>query len=125
MLDHLSLGTMNLARAIAFYDAALAPLGVVRVWTYDDAVGYGYSGSDDKLAIKHRLGFVAPGPGFHVALTARRRPDVDAFFREALAHGGADRGPPGLRPQYGPNYYAAFVGDPDGHHIEAVCHEPE
>jgi catechol 2,3-dioxygenase-like lactoylglutathione lyase family enzyme len=123
MLDHLSLGTSNLARAMAFYDAALAPLGIVRVWTFEDAVGYGHSGGDDKLAIKQRPGSAAPGPGFHVALTARTRPAVDEFFRAAMAHGGTDHGQPGLRPNYGPNYYAAFVADPDGHQVEAVCHE--
>lgn len=98
----------------AAYDASLAPLGIVRVWSYPDAVGYGPPGGDDKLAIKHRPGFVAPGPGFHLALTARARSEVDAFFEAAIAHGGKDDGPPGLRPRYGPNYYAAFVVDPTG-----------
>ena len=124
MLDHLSLGTSDLSRAIRFYDVVLAPLGVVRVWTHADAVGYGPPGGADRLAIKQRPGFVPPSPGFHVALAARTRLEVDAFFREALAHGGTDRGGPGLRSQYGPGYYAAFVADPDGHLLEAVCHEP-
>ena len=123
MLDHLSLGTTNLQRAMKFYDAALAPLGVARIWTRADGVGYGYPGDEDKLAIKLRPGAAVPGPGFHVALTARARVEVDAFFRAALDHGGTGDGDPGLRPQYGPGYYAAFVVDPDGHHIEAVCHE--
>jgi catechol 2,3-dioxygenase-like lactoylglutathione lyase family enzyme len=122
VLDHLSLGTADLARAVEFYDAALAPLGIVRVWTRPDEVGYGRPGGDDQLAIKRRPGFVAPAPGFHVALSARTRPDVDAFFRAAVAHGGTSDGEPGLRPHYGPGYYAAFVVDPDGHHVEAVCH---
>jgi catechol 2,3-dioxygenase-like lactoylglutathione lyase family enzyme len=124
MLDHLSLGTRDLARAAAFYDAALAPIGIVRVWSYPDAVGYGYASGDDRLAIKQRPGFVAPGPGFHLAVTARTRLEVDAFFRAAVAHGGTSDGEPGLRPHYGPAYYAAFVVDPDGHRVEAVCHEP-
>ncbi|MCB9653519.1 MAG: VOC family protein [Deltaproteobacteria bacterium] len=123
MLDHLSLGTSNLKRATLFYDAALAPLGVVRLWTCSDAVGYGHLGEGDKLAIKHRPGFVAPGAGFHLALTACARSEVDAFFRAAVAHGGVSDGDPGLRPRYGPGYYAAFVLDPDGHRLEAVCHE--
>jgi len=122
MLDHLSLGTTDLVRATAFYDAALSPLGVVRVWTHEDAVGYGYPGEDDRLAIKRREGFVAPRGGFHVALVARSRAEVDAFFRAAVEKGGMDDGPPGLRPHYGPTYYAAFVVDPDGHRLEAVCH---
>jgi catechol 2,3-dioxygenase-like lactoylglutathione lyase family enzyme len=123
MLDHLSLGTTNLERATAFYDAALAPLDIVRVWSKADGVGYGNPGGEDKLAIKQRPGASAPGAGFHVALTARTRLAVDAFFRAALAHGGIGDGDPGLRPHYGAGYYAAFVVDPDGHHVEAVCHE--
>jgi len=123
MLDHLSLGTADLGRAAAFYDAALAPLAIVRVWTFPDAVGYGPSGGDDRLAIKQRPGFVAPGAGFHLALTAQTRAGVDAFFHAAIAHGGTSDGEPGLRAQYGPGYYAAFVVDPDGHRLEAVCHE--
>lgn len=122
MLDHVSLGTADLARATAFYDAVLAPLDVVRVWSTPDAVGYGYRGGGDRLAIKQRAGFAPPGAGFHLALAARRPDDVDAFFRAAVAHGGTADGEPGLRPRYGPGYYAAFVIDPDGHHIEAVCH---
>jgi catechol 2,3-dioxygenase-like lactoylglutathione lyase family enzyme len=123
MLHHLSLGTADLGRAAAFYDAALAPLGIVRVWSHGDAVGYGAPGGDDKLAIKQRGGFVAPGPGFHLALAARSPADVDAFFRAAIAHGGTADGEPGLRAHYGPHYYAAFVIDPDGHRLEAVCNE--
>lgn len=123
MLDHLSLGTANLERAIAFYDAALTPLGVVRVWTQPDAAGYGYAGEDDKLAIKERPGFMAPTGGFHLALSARTRSEVDAVFRAAVTHGGTSDGDPGLRPHYGPGYYAAFVVDPDGHRLEVVCHE--
>lgn len=123
MISHLSLGTAELARAQAFYDAALAPLGFVRVWSHPDAAGYGLPGGEDQLAIKQRPGFAAPGAGFHVALTAATRAQVDAFFEAALAHGGVDEGRPGLRPHYGAGYYAAFVRDPDGHRIEAVCHE--
>jgi catechol 2,3-dioxygenase-like lactoylglutathione lyase family enzyme len=98
MLDHLSLGTTNLESAMTFYDAALAPLGVVRVWTRGDGVGHGYPGDEDKLAIKRRQGAAVPGPEFHVALTARTRLEVDAFFRAALDHGGTGDGDPGLRP---------------------------
>jgi catechol 2,3-dioxygenase-like lactoylglutathione lyase family enzyme len=122
MLDHVSLGTGDLARATAFWDAALAPLGIVRVWTHSDAVGYGPPGSDDRLAIKARPGFTAPGSGFHLALTASTRAAVKAFFQAAIDHGGRSDGDPGSRPQYGATYYAAFVIDPDGHRIEAVYH---
>ena len=121
MLHHLSFGTCDLARSTAFYDAVLTALGYARVWADGTAVGYGYPGSGDKLAIKLRPGGVtAPGPGFHVAFAAKDREAVARFYDAALAHGGKDNGPPGLRPQYGEKNYAAFVFDPDGHAIEAV-----
>jgi catechol 2,3-dioxygenase-like lactoylglutathione lyase family enzyme len=120
MLHHLSLAVSDLDRAANFYDAALAPLGYVRVWTAADAVGYGPPGGGDELAIKHRPGAVAPGPGFHVALAAPSRSAVDRFHAAALRHGGQDHGAPGLRPRYGASYYAAFAIDPDGHRLEAV-----
>jgi catechol 2,3-dioxygenase-like lactoylglutathione lyase family enzyme len=120
MIHHLSIGVSDLRRATAFYDAALAPLGYVRVWADDTAVGYGRPGGDDGLAVKLRHNAKAPGPGFHVALDARSQEAVAAFHAAALAHGGRDNGPPGLRPHYGPTYYAAFVIDPDGYETEAV-----
>jgi len=127
MLHHLSLGVVDIERAAAFYDAALAPLGYVRVWSdlrpgqSNQAVGYGVPGGGDGLALKHRPdGQRPPGPGFHVAFTAPDRQAVDAFHRAALQLGSRDNGAPGLRAHYGPHYYAAFVIDPDGHNIEAV-----
>jgi catechol 2,3-dioxygenase-like lactoylglutathione lyase family enzyme len=121
MLHHLSFGTADLARSTAFYDAVLAALGYARVWADDTAVGYGYPGGGDKLAIKLRSGDIAvPGPGFHVAFAAADRDAVARFYKAAPQHGGRDNGPPGLRTQYGENYYAAFVFDPDGYAIEAV-----
>ncbi|MCA9706747.1 MAG: VOC family protein [Myxococcales bacterium] len=123
MIDHLSLGVADLARAGAFYDAVLATLGHARVWTADDAIGYGPPGGDDRLALWARPGAEPlPRPGFHLALTAPDPAAVRAFFAAALQHGGRDDGPPGLRPRYGPGYYAAFVLDPDGHRLEAVHH---
>ena len=121
MLHHISLGVADLQRSAAFYDAALGALGYVRVWTDESAIGYGLPGGGDKLAIKERGGeTVAPGPGFHVALAAPDQRSVARFHEAALQHGGRDNGAPGLRPHYGPAYYAAFVFDPDGHPIEAV-----
>jgi catechol 2,3-dioxygenase-like lactoylglutathione lyase family enzyme len=123
-LGHLSLGVADLARSIAFYDAALAPLGGVRVWRDERGAGYGPPGGGDRLALKRQAAPVRPpGPGFHLAFDAPDRAAVDAFHAAALAHGGTCDGPPGLRPQYGPTYYAAFVIDPDGHRLEAVHQE--
>lgn len=131
MLHHISFGVADIDRAVAFYDAALAPLGYVRVWEdirpgeADQAVGYGLPGGGDKLALKFRPeGQRPPGPGFHLALAAPDRSAIAKFFEAAIKHGGTDNGAPGLRSHYGPNYYAAFVVDPDGHHIEAVFNSP-
>jgi catechol 2,3-dioxygenase-like lactoylglutathione lyase family enzyme len=125
MLHHLSFGVTDLTRSAAFYDAALSELGYVRVWADKTAVGYGYAGGDDKLAIKLRpTGIIVPGPGFHVAFAAPSREAVSRFYEEALRHGGKDNGAPGLRPDDGEHYYAAFVVDPDGYRIEAVINEP-
>ncbi|MBN9218405.1 MAG: VOC family protein [Mesorhizobium sp.] len=131
MLHHISLGASDIERSAAFYDAVLAPIGYVRVWDDlrpgedDQAVGYGVAGGGDKLAIKHsHKGNRPPGPGFHLAFAAPDRESVARFHAAALAHGGRDNGAPGLRAHYGPHYYAAFVVDPDGHHIEAVFNAP-
>lgn len=124
MLHHVSFAVRNLARSAIFYDAAFQALDYVRVWTAEDAIGYGAGGEGDKFAIKARPEQVcSPSPGFHLAFTAGSREAVDAFFAAAIAHGGRDDGAPGLRPHYGPRYYAAFVIDPDGYRIEAVINE--
>lgn len=121
MLGHLSFGVADLPRAVAFYDAALSALGYVRVWMTDTQAGYGLPGGGDRLALKLQTSAVIlPGPGFHLAFVAPSTVAVDRFHAAALACGGTDEGAPGLRPHYGPNYYAAFVRDPDGHKLEAV-----
>lgn len=129
ILDHLGFGVSDYGRAKAFYDAALSPLGISVVMEVGPAqteqgnwaAGYGrgrkpefWIGSDGRTE-----------PPLHLALLAENRAQVRAFHRSALAAGGRDNGGPGLRPHYGPDYYAAFVLDPDGHNIEAVCHGPE
>ena len=126
-LHHVSLGVRDLAVSLRFYDAVLAPVELVRVWSDlrpgqpNQAVGYGPAGAGDLLALKERPdALVTAGTGFHLAFAARNRTAVDAFHAAALAHGGACSGPPGLRPAYGEHYYAAFVTDPDGHRLEAV-----
>jgi catechol 2,3-dioxygenase-like lactoylglutathione lyase family enzyme len=121
MLGHLSFGVTDLAKASAFYDAALRPLGYVRVWDGEHGIGYGVPGGNDKLALFAQLDPVAPpGPGFHLAPIAPTRAAVDAFHAAALRMGGRDEGAPGPRPDYGTAYYAAFVIDPDGYKLEAV-----
>lgn len=125
MLHHLSLGVVDVERAARFYDATLAPLGYVRVWSdlrpgeTGQAVGYGEPGGGDRLALK-QVERVLVYAGFHLALAAPSRAAVDAFHAASLTAGGTDHGAPGLRERYGPDYYAAFVIDVDGHRLEAV-----
>lgn len=127
MIDHITFGVSDIARSISFYDQALASLGVRRLFDVPkensdgiQATGYG----DDRpwFWVSEEN---APLGLFHVALQAKSRSDVDAFFAAAIRAGGTDNGKPGLRPRYHPNYYAAFVFDPDGHNVEAVCHLSE
>jgi catechol 2,3-dioxygenase-like lactoylglutathione lyase family enzyme len=121
MLSHLSLGVRDLEQAAAFYQKVLAPLGYVCLFAKDHAVGFGEPGRLDELALFAKSQeSAAPGPGFHLAFTAPSRDSVDAFHVAAIAAGATDAGVPGLRPQYGATYYAAFVVDPDGHKLEAV-----
>jgi catechol 2,3-dioxygenase-like lactoylglutathione lyase family enzyme len=124
MIDHVGIPVSDYAGTKAFYEKALAPLGYVvlmemRQHEHDaPAAGFGRDGKPD---------FWIGGEGglaksVHIAIVAADRAEVDGFHRAALAAGGRDNGRPGLRPQYHANYYAAFVLDPDGHNIEAVCH---
>lgn len=130
MLHHISLGVAEIERSARFYDAALGALGYTRVWSDirpgepNQAVGYGPEGSGDKLALKEVSNPTRSIPGFHLAFAASSRAAVRAFHAAALREGGVDNGLPGLRPAYGDNYYAAFVVDPDGHRLEAVCKAP-
>jgi len=125
MLDHISIGVSDLARAGAFYDAVLATLGYVRLFGNERGVGYGTPGAKDEAFAILAAGDEArsPGTGCHVALVAPSREAVADFHAAALRMGAADEGPPGLRPHYGTGYYAAFVRDVDGYRLEAVCHE--
>ena len=120
MIDHLGLAVSNLSRSRAFYEAALAPLGYAPILVFDGAVGFGVPPKPDFWLSEGDSGM----PALHVAFRAETRALVDAFHRAALAAGGRDNGGPGLRAHYHPNYYGAFVLDPDGHNIEAVCHAP-
>jgi catechol 2,3-dioxygenase-like lactoylglutathione lyase family enzyme len=126
LLDHLSISVRDLAAARPFYDAVMAALGVVKVYDRPDAIGYGTRnrpGDDGHSYLTVRAGADAPpDEARHVCLRAPNRAAVDAFYAAGLATGGTDAGAPGLRPHYHSSYYAAFLYDPSGNKIEAVCH---
>jgi catechol 2,3-dioxygenase-like lactoylglutathione lyase family enzyme len=128
VIDHMGIGASDFEASTRFYDAALAALGVALVMevTAEQTGGHrgrGY-GTDRKPFFW--LGDDGPrGTGIHIAFSASSRLQVDAFYAAALSAGGKDNGAPGLRPHYHPNYYGAFVFDPDGVNVEAVCHAPE
>ncbi len=121
MYDHVSLKVKDGARSRKFFERALAPLGYRLL---DESGGGAGFGAEDKSAL-----WIAPGaahaPAVHLAFVATDRTGVNAFHEAALAAGGRDNGGPGIRESYGPNYYAAFVLDPDGNNIEAVCLKPQ
>jgi catechol 2,3-dioxygenase-like lactoylglutathione lyase family enzyme len=121
MIDHVSIGVRDVAKAKRFYDAALKPLGYTCLSAGESSLGYG-----DKAVVLWIGAAEKPVPadaksGLHFCFTAPTRKSVDAFHKAALASGGRDNGEPGLRADYGPKYYAAFVIDPDGYRIEAHC----
>jgi catechol 2,3-dioxygenase-like lactoylglutathione lyase family enzyme len=122
MFDHVKFGVTHFAASKAFYLKALEPLGVELVAEGEPSYGVELS-SDGKSSLCLFQTQEKPAH-LHVAFVAESREQVDAFYRAALEAGGKDNGAPGLRPHYHPNYYAAFVIDPDGHNIEAVCHKP-
>jgi catechol 2,3-dioxygenase-like lactoylglutathione lyase family enzyme len=134
MIDHLGMPVSDIARATAFYLEALRPLGIGIVMQvsaeetgHGAAVGFGLPGAPGDFQSGKPSFWIGEGPvgsHVHVAFVAASRAAVDAFYRAAIAAGGKDNGPPGLRPHYHANYYAAFVFDPDGNNIEAVCHAP-
>lgn len=121
VLDHMTLGVSDLVSARRFYDRVMEALGFECMWENPTMVAYGLEKADD-------FGLVADEgrarAGTHVAFRAADRERVDAFHAAGVAAGGKDDGAPGLRPQYHAHYYAAFLIDPEGNRIEAVCHEP-
>lgn len=121
MFDHIGFAVADLPATRAFYVAALAPLGIGVGADYGEAIGIG---RDGRPQLWFAAGDNSPGR-LHLAFTAKNREEVRAFHVAALEAGATDNGGPGLRPNYHPNYYGAFVIDPNGHNIEVVCHSPE
>ena len=120
MLDHVAVPVSDFERSKRFYAQALSPLGYELIMEPSaTAAGFGRRGKPDFW-----IGQGDPGQPFHIAFAAEDRVTVDAFYEESIAAGGRDNGGPGLRPHYHASYYAAFVLDPDGNNIEAVCHKP-
>jgi catechol 2,3-dioxygenase-like lactoylglutathione lyase family enzyme len=120
VIDHVGLGVSDLDASKAFYEQALRPLGYRLLMQRDGSAGFGMNGKPDFWIHVNRP---LSGP-VHVALASPDRATVEAFHAAGLEAGGGDNGPPGLRPQYHASYYGAFVLDPDGNNIEAVCHRP-
>jgi catechol 2,3-dioxygenase-like lactoylglutathione lyase family enzyme len=120
MIDHISLRTSDFDRSKKFYAAALAPLGYTAIMEYPGAAGFGEGGKPDfwlggsPEGVPHKQ---------HIAFLAKSREAVDQFYAAAIAAGAQDNGKPGVRAEYHPNYYAAFILDPDGHNIEVVIHK--
>ena len=122
MLDHVTIGVSDIERSKAFYDEALRPLGIESLYA-EGPTSAGYGAGRKAffwIGLRH-----ASQTGTHVAFTAEERETMRQFHRAALAAGGKDNGPPRLRPHYHENYYGAFILDPDGHNIEAVCHRKQ
>lgn len=117
MFDHVGIAVKDLARSVAFYEKALAPLGYVLCNSDAGGAGFGPKGAP-ALWLSPAKGSVTAA---HVAFKAKERRSVEAFHAAGLAAGGRDNGPAGLRPDYGPSYFAAFILDPDGNNVEAVC----
>lgn len=120
IMSHVSVGTADLARAGAFYDAVLSTIGARRVLDEGFAIAWGKHFPEFWVGPPHDGGAPSPGNGVHFAFLAASRAEVAAFYAAALAAGGQDEGPPGPRPHYGAEYYGAFVRDPDGNKIEAM-----
>jgi catechol 2,3-dioxygenase-like lactoylglutathione lyase family enzyme len=124
MFDHISIGVRDVARTKRFYDAALKPLGFSCLSEGADSLGYGADAVGLWVGATKNPVPADDASGLHFCFVAPTRASVDAFHAGALGAGGTSNGKPGLRESYGPNYYAAFVVDPDGYRIEAYCKKP-
>ncbi len=126
MFSHVTIGSADPNTASEFYDAVLGTLGITQLFSFDGAVAYGdITGPKTFILKPFDGGAHVPGNGGHVAYLANTRAEVDAFHATALRLGGSDEGAPGLRPHYHPNYYGAYVRDPEGNKLQAVCHSKQ
>lgn len=121
MINHVSIGVADIARAKTFYDAALKPLGYTCLSAGETSLGYGRKHVALWIGLAKKPVKADIASGLHFCFDAPTRKGVDAFFKAALGHGGRDNGKPGVREDYGADYYAAFVIDPDGYRLEAYC----
>lgn len=123
MFSHVTIGSTDPNKASAFYDQVLGTLGIETLFSFDGVVAYGDVAGPKTFLLKPFNGEPPePGNGGHIAYLANTRAQVDDFHATALRLGGTDEGKPGLRPQYHPNYYGAYVRDPEGNKLQAVCH---
>src|SRR6516162_2183566 len=121
MISHISIGVLDLAKAGRFYDAALAGLGCKRLYDSAEALGYGAESPELWVMKVERPVKADEASGLHMCFDAADRAGVDAFHKAGIKAGGRDNGKPGVRKDYGDNYYAAFVLDPEGYRLEAYC----
>ncbi len=124
MFSHITVGTNDFARSVAFYDRVMEVLGHKQLFKFEGVVAYGVDMKSPKTFVLFPFdkAKAVPGNGMHIAYAAKTRAEVDAFHAAALEMGGTCEGPPGLREYYHPNYYGAYVRDPDGNKLQAVCH---
>ena len=126
MFSHITIGSNDLAKAKGFYDSLLTPLGLVRHVEYPNAAGYGPAGGRPQLWVLTPVDkkTATVGNGITIGLEAVNRTAVDAAYRAGMTAGGKDEGAPGIRAHYHPNYYGAYLRDPDGNKVCVVCHKP-
>lgn len=120
MIDHVSVGVADLARAMKFYEAAFAPLGLTTLIVRSTTVGFGKTYPEFWINLRADMKPVPPESGTHICLRARTAAEIEAFHDAVIKAGGRSDGAPGSRPEYHPSYYAAFAVDPDGNRIEVV-----
>jgi len=121
IVDHIGIAVNDYSRSVSFYAKVLAPLRIVKIMEYDGWAGFGRDGKPEFWFGKNDQAQLP----MHIAFSAEERKQVDEFYHAAMAEGAKDNGEPGIRAEYHPHYYGAFVIDINGHNLEAVCHKPD